>query len=59
MSLAADELVAFLDGGDTFDLIVGRQRLQRVVGAFIADGADDSSCDAAHDVGLVAKFADF
>ena len=29
------------------------------MGAFVADGANDGACDAAHDVRFVAELADF
>ena len=59
--LAADELVALLNGHDAFDRAreLRDQRFEVGVGEFVADGADDGARHAAHDVGDVAEFADF
>ncbi len=58
LRLAADQFVTFLHRHDPFDLRPGSQRFQGLVGAFVADGADDHALDAAHDMRAVAEIAD-
>src|SRR6266540_360971 len=59
MRLTADQFVALLDRHDALDLRPRSQGLEALVGAFIADGADDRPGHPAHDVRLVAEPADF
>ena len=61
MRLAADELVALLDGHHALDRL-GELRAEGVqvgVGEFVANRANDRAGHAAHDVWFVAEFADF
>ena len=57
--LATDELESFLYGVDAFDLRPRGECIEGLVGAFIADGADDGAGHAAHDVRAVTELADF
>ena len=56
---AADEFVTLLHRHDALDLRPGVERLEVLVGAFVANRADDRALDAAHDVRLVAELFDF
>ena len=58
LPFAADQFVTFLHRHDLLDLGPGSEGFQRLVGAFVADGADDDSFDAPHDMGTIAEFAD-
>ncbi len=57
--LAADELEALLDGRDAFDLRPRCELLEVLVGALVANRADDRARDAAHHVRAIAELADF
>ena len=59
VGLATDEFEALLDGRDALDLRPGVEQFEALVGALVADGADDGAGHAAHDVRPVAKPADF
>src|ERR1043166_5496216 len=53
--LAADELVFFLNGRDTFDLRKDDEGLKRVMVALVANASDDGTLDAADELGLVSE----
>lgn len=59
VGFAADQFMAFLDGGDRFDLGPDGEGFEGLMGMLVADGANDDAGDAAHDVGTVAELADF
>ena len=58
VSLAADELVTFLNRHDAFHLAKGCECFQRMILALIANGAHNSPFDTPHDMRFVAQFFD-